>query len=287
VLTLFAVAAVTGAIFVFVEHRSQAPMLRVDYFKRLPFSGSLCVAFATYFGVFSIFFLTALYLQIVEDYSAFRTAALFVPMAVGMIVASSFAGKWVAARGPRVPVGLGCLAAGIGVLLTDVALIGDVTYVPLVLSLTVAGIGFGVAVVPITSVALSSIPSKHSGMAASATTTAREVGTVLGVAALGSLFTTQLTTFLAQRLTEQGVPVEFQGIVTTFVLTGAPPPGMESMVAMAQDLYGPQVEQATTAAFDALHSGVSWSLLVAGCVILFSGIVAWVTFSPKTMTADA
>ncbi|MBN1630562.1 MAG: MFS transporter, partial [Thermoleophilia bacterium] len=150
VLVLFAVAVVTGAVFVFVEHRSKAPMLKVEYFKKLPFSGSLCVAFATYFGVFSIFFLTALYLQVVLDYSAFQTAALFVPMAVGMIVASSFAGRWVALRGPRVPVALGCLAAGAGVLLTDVALLGDVTYIPMVLSLTLAGIGFGVAVVPIT-----------------------------------------------------------------------------------------------------------------------------------------
>jgi hypothetical protein len=39
------------------------------------------LAFATYFGVFSIFFLTALYLQIVLGYTAFRTAGLFVPMA--------------------------------------------------------------------------------------------------------------------------------------------------------------------------------------------------------------
>jgi len=281
VLALFAIAVVTGVIFTFVELHSKAPMLRVEYFKSLPFSGSLCVAFATYFGVFSIFFLTALYLQVVLGYSAFQTAALFVPMAVGMIVASALAGRWVALRGPRVPVGLGCLAAGAGVLLTDVALIGDVTYVPLVLSLTLAGAGFGVAVVPITSVALSSLPAKHSGMAASATTTAREVGTVLGVAALGSLFSTQLTLFLTQRLTEQGVPEEFQGIVTTFVLTGAPPPGMDSMVKMAQSLYGREVEQATTAAFDALHHGVSISLIVAGCVIIFSGIVAWITFSPK------
>ncbi len=116
-------------------------------------------------------------------------------MAIAMIVASSLAGKWVAFRGPRIPVTIGCLAAGAGILLTDVALmgeVGEVSFIPLVLSLTLAGIGFGVAVVPITSVALSSLPAKHSGMAASATTTVREVGTVIGVAALGSLFSTQL-----------------------------------------------------------------------------------------------
>jgi hypothetical protein len=31
---------------------------------------------------------------------------------------------------------------------------------------------------------------------------------------------------------------------------------------------------------------VSWSLLVAGCVILVSGLVAWLSFTPERMTAD-
>jgi len=286
VLALFAIGVVAAAVFVLIEVLVRTPMLEVDYFKRLPFSGSLIVAFATYFGVFSIFFLTALYLQIVLAYTAFRTAAVFIPMAVGMIVASAFAGRWVALRGPRVPVAFGCLTAGAGVILTDVVLLGNVSYVPLMLSMFLAGIGFGVAVVPITSVALSSLPARHSGMAASATTTAREVGTVLGVAALGSLFSTQLSTYLTLKLNEQGVPAEFQGLIKDYVLTGKVPPGMEALIQAAQQTYGPQVDAAKQAAFDAVHHGVTISLLVAGCVILVSGIVAWVTFSPKKMTIE-
>ena len=286
VLTLFAVGAAATIVFVLIEALVRSPMLEVAYFKRLPFSGSLVVAFATYFGVFSIFFLTALYLQIVLAYSAFRTAALFVPMAVGMIIASSFAGKWVAARGPRIPVAFGCLAAGAGVILTDVALLGTVTYAPLMLSMALSGIGFGIAVVPITSVALSSLPARHSGMAASATTTAREVGTVLGVAALGSLFSSQLSVYLTARLTEQGVPMEFQGLIKEYILTGSVPPGMETFINAAEQAYGPQVEAAKQAAFDAVHHGVSISLLVAGCVILVSGVIAWFTFSPKNATVE-
>jgi uncharacterized membrane protein HdeD (DUF308 family) len=41
------------------------------------------------------------------------------------------------------------------------------------------------------------------------------------------------------------------------------------------------IVQATSAAFDAVHNGVTWSLLVAGCVILASGVVAFFTF-PRT-----
>jgi EmrB/QacA subfamily drug resistance transporter len=281
VIALFAIGVAAGALFVFAERRSQAPMLRVDYFRKPAFSGSLTVAFATYFGVFSIFFLTALYLQVVLGYTAFRIATLFVPMAVSMIVASAFAGAWVAQRGPRLPVAVGCLAAGAGVLLTDLALFGDVSYLPLVLALTLAGIGFGIAVVPITSVALSALPAKYSGMAASATTTSREVGTVVGVAALGSLFNTKLIDFLTARLIQLEVPEQFRKIVIDAVLTGQVQ-GADA----AKDQYGPIVAKVIGAAYDAVHSGVSFSLLVAGCVIVASGIVAWFTFSPERLATD-
>lgn len=283
VIALFAIGIAAGALFAFVETRVKAPILEVRYFRKAPFAGSLFVAFATYFGVFSIFFLTALYLQVVLAYTAYRTATLFVPMAIAMIIASSFAGRWVARVGPRLPVAVGCVAAGAGVLLTDLALRGSgAPYVPLILSLTLAGVGFGIAVVPITSVALSILPARHSGMAASATTTAREVGTVVGVAALGSLFNTQLTNFLTQRLIELQVPPQFREIVITAVLTGQVPAGS----AEAEAQYGPIVTKVIGAAYEAVHSGVSISLLVAGCVILASGIVAYFTFSLERLSLD-
>ena len=61
---------------------------------------------------------------------------------------------------------------------------------------------------------------------------------------------------------------------------------MEVFIESATMEYGPQVEAARQAAFDAVHHGVSISLLVAGCVIIFSGIVAWATFSPKKMVVE-
>ena len=299
VLTLFAAGVVALVLFVLAELRAKAPMLEVKYFRRRPFSGSLTVAFATYFGVFSIFFLTAIYLQVVSGYSAFRLAVLFVPMAACMIVSSSLAGKWVAAQGAQAPVTLGCMAAGAGVLLSRVALGGGTHFVFLLLTLALAGIGFGVAVVPITTVALSALPAKHSGMAASATTTTREVGTVLGVAALGSLFSNRLATFLTQRLTELNFPTAMQQQVSDAVLLGKIPAGFEMYQpvidnphmdpaqlaalypAESHRLIADGIVSATNAAFDAVGNGVSWALLVAGCVILVSGVVAYFTF-PRT-----
>jgi EmrB/QacA subfamily drug resistance transporter len=278
IIALFAIGATAAVLFLLAERRSQAPMLDVAYLRKPAFSGSLAVAFAAYFGVFSIFFLSALYLQVVVGYSAYRTAALFVPMAVAMILASAFAGRWVARAGPRVPVAVGCLAAGVGMLLTDLSLSGHVTFAPLALSLMLAGLGFGIAVVPVTSVALSVVPPEHSGMAASTTTTSREVGSVVGVAVLGSLFNGQLSVDLTRRLTHLGVPAPFRSIVITAVETGQVPSGGKG-AAGAEQAYGPIVAKVISAAYGAFHTGLSVSLIVAGGVILASGIVAWFTFA--------
>ncbi len=287
VLALFAIGVVTLSVFAFVETRVKAPMVKMQYMRKPAFAGSLAIAFATYFGVFSIFFLTALYLQVVLGYTAYRTAALFVPMALGMIIASAIAGRWVAESGPRTPVAVGCFCAGAGVLLTDLALSADkVTYLPMVFSLLLAGVGFGIAVVPITSVALSALPARHSGMAASATTTAREVGTVIGVAALGSLFNTKLIDFLTTRLLQlvPPVPPEWQKFVIDAVLTGQ---FSGEAAAQAQALYGDVVTQVVGAAYAAVHSGVSLALVVAGGVILASGLVAYFTFTPARLELEA
>src|SRR5205823_2999928 len=60
-------------------------------------------------------------------------------------------------------------------------------------ALAIAGLGFGITVVPLTSAVLSHIPARHSGIAASATNTARQLGAVVGVAALGAIVNARLT----------------------------------------------------------------------------------------------
>ncbi len=88
-------------------------------------------------------------------------------------------------------------------------------------TLAIAGIGFGIAIVPVTSSALSSVPGEHSGMAASATNTSRELGAVAGVAILGSIVNGQLTVNLIKRLNAIGIPHSFQSQVIAAVTTGS------------------------------------------------------------------
>jgi EmrB/QacA subfamily drug resistance transporter len=220
IIGLFVAAAVTAGIFVVVERKVHDPMLDLSLFRRPPFAGSNFVAFAAYFGTFSIFFFTALYLQEVANASAYQTALDFIPMAACLIVASALTGPWVARVGPRIPMTVGCLLAGVGILLTDHVLGPHVDFATLGWVLPIAGIGFGMALVPVTSTPLTVVRPERSGMAASATNTSREMGAVFGVAILGAIVNAKLTGQLGSRLKAIGIPPSFQGLVLRAVTGG-------------------------------------------------------------------
>ena len=63
--------------FVIAELRAKNPVLDVRYFRRSTFAGSNIIAFTTYFGTFAIFFMVALYLQVVGSKSPLGLALQF------------------------------------------------------------------------------------------------------------------------------------------------------------------------------------------------------------------
>ena len=119
IVALFVICALSGVAFVVAERHVKSPMLDLSMFRRPPFAGSTFVAFVAYFGTFSIFFFTALYLQVVANASAYQTAVDFLPMAAGLIITSALTGPLVARIGPRWPMVIGCVLAGGGILLAS------------------------------------------------------------------------------------------------------------------------------------------------------------------------
>ncbi len=277
IVALFAVAAAAGIGFVLRQRRAANPLLDLTMFRRPPFAGSTWVAFATYFGVFSIFFFTALYLQVVVGQSPYRTALDFVPMAAGMIVAALVTGPWIARHGPRVPMTVGCVVAGAGILAADAVLGPHVSFATLAWVLGVVGVGFGVALVPVTSAALAVVPPERSGMAASTTNTSRELGAVFGVAVLGSLVNARLTGQLAHRLKAIGIPPHFQNLVITAVTHGGVPGSSSAERHSSNAGVQKLINEVINAAFGAFGDGLHEALLISGVLILSAAAVAALT----------
>lgn len=272
IVALFAAATVGGAAFVWWQHKARHPLLELRYLRNPMFAASNIVAFAAYFGTFAIFFFSALFLRVVVGNSGFEIATQFLPMMIAMILASLAAGRWTSIAGPRAPVVTGCLLFGAGLLLTDRYLGVHPSYLPLALSLVVAGVGIGIVVVPITFAATSAVPAERVGMASSAVNTSREIGAVVGTAVLGAIVNAQLTTHLTEQLRRLGVPANFQGIVIGAVEHGGLPSGEQSTSAAAQ--YGEIVNEVISAAYDAFYAGLHVCLLVSAVVVLVSAVVA-------------
>jgi MFS family permease len=200
-------------------------------------------------------------------------------MAVGMIVASALTGRWVARVGPRTPMASGCLVAGLGLLLTDLLLSPDVGVSTIGWTLFMTGVGFGVALVPVTSATLAVIPPEHSGMAASATNTSRELGAVIGVAALGSVVTGQLTTNLVHRLAAIGIPPQFRSEIVTAVTTGSV--SGQASAASKNPAIASIVHRVVQAAYGAFSHGLTISLIIAAVLMLLGSALSVVTM-PQT-----
>ncbi|MGH3494590.1 MAG: MFS transporter, partial [Sciscionella sp.] len=96
VVALFVLSGAALVLFIIAETRARDPLLNARYLKMPRVSSALAVAFAVYFGIFSIFFFTALYLEEIVGYSGWRTATVFSPMAAAVIVSALLAGRWVA-----------------------------------------------------------------------------------------------------------------------------------------------------------------------------------------------
>jgi EmrB/QacA subfamily drug resistance transporter len=276
VVVLLIIAALLAAVFVWWERRARHPLLDLKYLRVPAFSAANITACCTYFATFAIFFFTALYLNEVANSSGYQIAAVFTPMALLMIAASLLTGLWTAAVGPRIPVAAGCALFAAGLLLSGLFLHPHPDYVPLAVSLAVAGTGIGITIVPITSTVMASVPPERSGMAASATNTAREIGAVTGVAVLGALVYGQLSASLTHRFVELGVPLVFRNIVLQALETGQIPQNTSAYAG-----YGKLVGEVINAAYSAFGDGLHAALYLSAGLVLASGALAAITLRTR------
>ncbi|MCU1363040.1 MAG: major facilitator superfamily transporter [Acidimicrobiaceae bacterium] len=288
VLQLYAISAVCFLVYFVVESKTTFPMLNVRWVRNRAFAGSTVIAFTSYFAIFSIFFFVALYLEVVAAVSPYTLAVDFLPLLGGMVVASLFTGRWVGRVGSRVPLTVGCLLAGLGVLLTDLAIGPHAGITTLGWTMGLAGVGFGIVVVPVNATALFSIPAANSGMAASTINTSRELGAVTGVAILGSLVNGQLTVNLTHRLIQLGIPAAFRREIITAVITGTVNSRAESESKGSGAAVRHIINEVVHAAYGAFTHGLNLALSISGLLLVASAGIAYFTGTAErsSMVAD-
>ncbi|MFE7546979.1 MFS transporter [Streptomyces gardneri] len=182
----YAGAAAATAGFVWVESRRREPLMDLQLFGRPAFSGAVVGAVAVFVALNTTLLLNTLYLQHARGWTPLAAGAASLPLAVGATVCAPWSGRMVGRTGPRLPLLLagGFLTAG-GLCL--VRLTAHTSVFLLLGALSLIGIGFGFANAPITNTAVNGLPLARAGVAGAITSTARQLGSALGIALAGGL----------------------------------------------------------------------------------------------------
>jgi len=182
IIGLLALAAVATTVLAGYEHRRHRPPIDPA------FAGAALAAVAAFVALSGFLFLNTLYLQDVRGFSVLHAGLLTVPMAAAAAIVSPISGRLTAAHGPRMP-----LIAGGVVLSAAAALLTGVvpsTGLPALLTAyALFGAGFGLVNAPITATAVSGTPHVKADVSGAICSTARQIGSCLGVALLGSIVT--------------------------------------------------------------------------------------------------
>lgn len=266
----FTLTAGLVALFVAVERRAAHPMLDLGLFRDPRFSAASGAVTVTFFALFGFIFLITQYMQFVREWGTLSTGARILPVAVSIAVAS-VAGALLAPRiGTRVVVTTGMVLFGASFLWVS-TLAADASYATqIVPQMVVMGLGMGLISTPATESILLVLPPARAGVGSAVNDAVRELGGTLGVAVVGSIFSSVWAAALADGAFRT-LPAE--------ALAGAEESvGAARGIATAQ----PALEPAFA---DAFMSGLQTSSLVVGTVCLAGAVVAALTLPGRGAVA--
>jgi len=184
-------AAVVGVVmlaaFVFIEQRSTQPMLPLVVFRSKQFTGANLTTLAVYTGLGGATFLVVLELQLALGYSALEAGSSLLPITVIMLTLSARAGALAQRIGPRIPMTVGPMVIGLGLLLLSRIGPGAHYATTVLPALVVFGLGLACTVAPLTSAVLAAVDDHHLGVGSGVNNAFARVAGLLSVALLPAL----------------------------------------------------------------------------------------------------
>ena len=197
-LTAFAIATVLLVVFLFHENRAPEPILPLTLFKNHTFSLTSVLGFVIGAGMFGAIVMLPLYLQVVKGNSATVAGLKLIPFMLGIVSMSITSGKLISKHGhyKRFPImGLAIMTVGILALST---LKENTPFWQLSIYAIAIGAGLGLSMQTIVIALQNSVDFKDMGVATSANTFSRSIGSTIGVAMFGTIYANRLAHYLPQ-----------------------------------------------------------------------------------------
>jgi len=177
------------AAFVAWELRTKEPMLPMEFFARRSFAVTNVVSLSMYFGMFgSIFFLSQFMQNVLGNTPLQAGLKLLVWTGATMLVAP-LAGVFSERIGSRPFMAAGLALQGGALAWLAATASTHMHYTEMIAPFVMAGAGMALVFAPSANAVLSSVSDQQAGQASGANNAIREIGGVLGVAVLASVFT--------------------------------------------------------------------------------------------------
>ncbi len=174
--------------FIARELTTTEPMLPMEFFRRRSFTITNVASLSMYFGMFGSIFFMSQYLQNVLGNSAFEAGLKLLVWTGSIMVVSPLAGYFSERHGSRLfmAAGLGLQAVALGWLASEASVAQ--TYSSMLVPFILGGAGMALVFAPAASAVLASVRTDQAGQASGATNAIRELGGVLGIAVLSTVF---------------------------------------------------------------------------------------------------
>jgi EmrB/QacA subfamily drug resistance transporter len=269
------------AVFVRHESRTAAPMVPLDLFRSLPFSGANAMTFLLYFALGGALFFLPFNLIRIQGYSPMHAGAAFLPFTLAMGVLSRWSGGLIEHYGARGPLTAGPVIAAGGLALLALPGIGGTYWTTFFPGMAVLGLGMAVSVAPLTTTVMDAVPDRFAGAASGINNAVARLAGMLAVAILGTLAVGVFRAALDRRLATSPV----SPAIRHAVLQEAP----KLAEARVPEAVGPDLQALLARALaESFVSSFRVVMLVAAALALLSAVCAALTIgAPRRDSAVA
>jgi EmrB/QacA subfamily drug resistance transporter len=264
--------------FVLWEMRAARPMLDLSLFRIRNFAVANVTTLTVYAGLGAGLLFVGLFLQQVVGYTPFEAGLATMPISLCLFFLSPRFGRLAADVGPRLPMTVGPLVAGAGMLLF-MRLDPGASYPADVLpSVLLFGLGMSMTVAPLTATVLDSVSPRRVGIASGINNGVSRVAGLLAIAVLGAVisahFGARLDSELSSHPVETIVPVGTE--VPSRAATAAVEEAKEQPLGVpdTSDVPRPEARVIVAAASDASTSAFHLGALLAGALMILGGVAS-------------
>jgi len=221
--SLFILSGILFIFFLLWERGQRVPLVPFSLFRNSNFAIGNALSAVLSFGMLGLFLPLTIFLQSVLGFSALKAGLTLVPMSVMSMVVAPFAGRATDRLGGRyiLMMGLSLFAIGMGLVIWFSSL--TATAFTFTLPLILAGIGFGCTLAPLITVTMRHIDPHQAGAASGVLNTIRQLGGVIGSAAVGAILQNRLANQLLvqAQVRSQDLPPAFRSqFVSNFAQAG-------------------------------------------------------------------